>query len=106
MLKLVFYVPESHLEHVKTALFSVGAGKIGHYDSCCWQVQGQGQFRPLEGSQPFLGNQGVVETICEYKVEMVLEENLMKVALTALLEAHPYETPAYDFYKILDVNDE
>ncbi|WP_024850802.1 NGG1p interacting factor 3 protein, NIF3 [Hydrogenovibrio kuenenii] len=104
MLKLVFYVPESHLEHVKTALFSVGAGKIGHYDSCCWQVQGQGQFRPLEGSQPFLGKQDEVETVSEYKVEMVLKESLVKVVQTALLEAHPYETPAYDFYEILDVN--
>lgn len=103
MLKLTFFVPSSHLEQVKSALFSVGAGKIGHYDSCCWQVQGQGQFRPMEGSQPFLGQQGVVETVDEYKVEMVLEKSLAKAALEALLEAHPYETPAYEFYRLVDV---
>lgn len=103
MLKLAFYVPESHLESVKKALFAVGVGKIGHYDSCCWQVQGQGQFRPLDGSNPFLGQQGDVEVVSEYKVEMVLDKSLAKTALKALIEAHPYETPAYEFYEMLRV---
>ena len=44
MLKLTFYVPESHLEPVKQAVFEAGAGRIGDYDSCCWQIAGQGQF--------------------------------------------------------------
>lgn len=104
MLKLTFYVPVSHLESVKTALFAIGVGQIGHYDCCCWQVQGQGQFRPLNGSQPFLGQLGEIQSVDEYKVEMVLEDPLAKSAITALKQAHPYETPAYEFYALLEID--
>ncbi len=96
MLKLSFYVPESHLEEVKQAVFAAGAGRIGNYDSCCWQTRGQGQFRALEGSTPYLGQQGQVETVEEYKVEMVCEEALIRDVVAALKDAHPYEEPAYD----------
>jgi hypothetical protein len=96
MYKLSFYVPESHLEAVKQAVFAAGAGRIGDYDSCCWQVAGQGQFRPLEGSQPFLGQQGSVERVPEYRVEMVCDRQYIKAVVATLLEAHPYEEPAWD----------
>lgn len=101
MLKLCFYVPESHLETVKTAVFEAGAGKIGNYDRCCWQVSGHGQFRPLEGSQPFLGEHDKVETVAEYKVEMVCDEQHIAAAVECLKQAHPYETPAYDVQLLL-----
>jgi len=94
--KLCFYVPESHLEEVKTAVFSAGAGRIGDYDSCCWQVLGQGQFRPLTGSDPFLGRQGEVEKVAEYRVELVCAAQYIKAAMQALRDAHPYEEPAWD----------
>ena len=96
MYKLCFYVPESHLEEVKQAVFAAGAGRIGDYDSCCWQVLGQGQFRPLAGSNPFLGKQGAVETVPEYRVEMVCAAESIKGTVAALLDAHPYEEPAWD----------
>jgi hypothetical protein len=96
MYKLCFYVPDSHLEAVKTAVFAAGAARIGDYDSCCWQVLGQGQFRPLDGSKPFLGQQGEVEVVAEYRVEMVCEKAFVQAAVAALIEAHPYETPAWD----------
>lgn len=96
MYKLCFYVPESHLDVVKQSVFKAGAGKIGDYDQCCWQVLGQGQFRPLAGSNPFIGSQGEIETVAEYRVEMVCEDTLIAAAVTALREAHPYEEPAYD----------
>lgn len=96
MYKLCFYVPETHLEPVKSAIFATGAGKIGDYDSCCWQVLGQGQFRPLQGSKPFLGQQGEVEVVAEYRVELVCEAAMVRAAVEALIAAHPYETPAWD----------
>lgn len=96
MYKLCFYVPESHLEIVKQAMFKTGAGKIGDYDQCCWQVLGQGQFRPLPGSNPFLGSRNELETVAEYRVEMVCEDAIVAAAVAALREAHPYEEPAYD----------
>ena len=61
MYKLCYFVPASHIEQTKQALFDVGAGKIGDYDSCAWQCEGEGQFRPLAGSDPFLGSQGELE---------------------------------------------
>jgi len=96
MYKLCFYVPESHLEQVKNAVFAAGAGRIGDYDSCCWQVLGQGQFRPLAGSRPFLGRQDTVEAVAEYRVELVCEAQFVRAAVQALVEAHPYEEPAWD----------
>lgn len=103
MFKLSFYIPESHLEAVKTALFSLGVGKIGHYDSCSWQTLGQGQFRPVEGSKPYLGQEGTVETVVEFKVEMVCEDALIKAAVETLLETHPYEEPAYNLVKLVEL---
>lgn len=95
MFQLIFYVPESHLETVKKAVFDAGAGRYNKYDSCCWQVKGTGQFRPAEDSSPFIGNQGQLEKVPEYRVEMVVEDVLMKKAVKTLVEAHPYEEPAY-----------
>lgn len=103
MYKLVFFVPESHVEQVKQAVFAAGAGRIGDYDSCAWQTLGQGQFRPLDGSQPFLGQRGQVETVSEYRVEMVCREELIQAALAALRAAHPYEEPAYDIWQLADI---
>jgi len=101
MYKISFFVPESHLESVKSALFMAGAGKIGQYDCCAWQVKGQGQFRALEGSNPFLGEVNCLEFVEEYRVEMVCDEALVEDAIQALLTMHPYETPAYDVVKTL-----
>lgn len=100
MYKLCFYVPESHLESVKRACFDAGAGRIGDYDSCAWQVLGQGQFRPLQGSSPFIGEQGRVEQVAEYKVEMVCEDARIRDAVAAMRAAHPYEEPAYDVWRL------
>jgi hypothetical protein len=103
MYKLGVFVPASHLEQVKTALFAAGAGRIGNYDSCCWQTLGQGQFRALEGSDPYIGQQGKVENVEEYRVELVCEDKLLKVVLEALRRAHPYEEPAYDVVQLVSV---
>lgn len=102
MVKLSFFVPEEHLESVKQAVFAAGAGRIGNYDSCCWQTSGTGQFRGLEGSDPFLGQQGKVEQVQEYKVELVCENALIKEVIAALKRAHPYEEPAFDVIKLED----
>jgi hypothetical protein len=88
---------------VKQALFEAGAGLIGNYDYCCWQVLGEGQFRPLDGASPALGEHGRVENVAEYRVEMVVTEALLKPVLHALKQAHPYEQPAYGVSQLLDV---
>ena len=101
MFKLCFYVPASHLEAVKSAVFAAGAGRIGDYDSCCWQVLGQGQFRPLPGSDPYLGQLGQIEQVEEYRVEMVCAGQYIKAAVAAMQQAHPYEEPAWDVTALL-----
>lgn len=103
MYKLGIYVPRSHLEQVKTALFAAGAGRIGNYDSCCWQTPGQGQFRALEGSDPYIGQQGKVELVQEYRVEMVCADDLIAAVIQALRAAHPYEEPAFDVVQLAQV---
>lgn len=100
MYKMCYFVPETHVGATKQALFDAGAGRIGDYDSCAWQCLGRGQFRPLEGSDPFLGKAGEVETVDEYKVELVCEDDLIRDALAALKRAHPYEEPAYEIYRL------
>ncbi len=105
MYKISFFVPETHLESVKSAMFVAGAGKIGLYDCCAWQVKGQGQFRALEGSTPFLGEQNQVESVEEYRVEMVCDEVYIRKAIQVLLDTHPYETPAYDVIKTITIFD-
>ncbi|HGM5579626.1 TPA: divalent cation tolerance protein CutA [Pseudomonas putida] len=103
MHKLAFFVPASHVEVVKAAVFAAGGGRIGDYDHCAWQTLGQGQFRPMDGSQPFLGQVGQVEVVEEWKVELVVADERVPQVVAALKQSHPYETPAYEVWPLLDV---
>ncbi|WP_299202052.1 YqfO family protein [uncultured Amphritea sp.] len=103
MYKLAFFVPQENLESVKQAVFATGAGKIGNYENCCWQVKGFGQFRPLPGSNPHIGQQGALEQVEEWKVELVCEDHLIRAAVNALKLAHPYEEVAYDVWPLSDL---
>jgi hypothetical protein len=102
MYKLCFFVPPSHVDEVKSAVFAAGAGRIGAYDHCSWQVLGQGQFRPLDGSQPFIGRAGEIEQVLEWKVELVVADELIAHVVVALKQSHPYETPAYEVWRLAD----
>jgi len=100
--QISFYVPKTHCEEVKQAMFDTGAGKLGEYDCCAWQTLGQGQFKPLAGSDPFIGDTGKLETVNEYKVEMMCSENHLHKTIQALKSSHPYEVPAYSVTKLED----
>ena len=100
MYKLVFFVPAEYKDAVKQAVFATGAGKIGDYDQCCWEVLGRGQFRALAGANPFIGEKDRLEVVDEYRVELVCADNLIKSAVSALVAAHPYEEPAYDVIRL------
>lgn len=105
MYKLCFFVPDSHVEAVKQTVFAAGAGRIGDYDSCSWQTRGQGQFRPTDGANPFLGEVGNLERVEEWKVELVCADECIREALAALKQAHPYEEVAFDVWRLLDENE-
>ncbi|MBY4676134.1 Nif3-like dinuclear metal center hexameric protein [Marinobacterium arenosum] len=102
MYKLCFFVPDENLDAVKRALFDIGVGKIGDYDCCCWQTRGIGQFRPLAGSNPHIGQQGEVEQLTEWKVEMVCADDRIAQAVATLKQAHPYEEVAYDVWRLAE----
>ncbi|NDV68328.1 Nif3-like dinuclear metal center hexameric protein [Dysgonomonas sp. 25] len=100
LLKLVTFVPHSHAEIVRNSLFNAGAGSIGEYDSCSYNIEGKGTFRAGEETNPFVGNVGELHTEDEVRIELVLPVYKQNEVLQALLAVHPYEEPAYDFYAL------
>ena len=102
MYKFAFFVPEEDAEAVKEAVFATGAGRIGLYEHCCFQTLGTGQFRPLEGADPHLGQVNQLEKVQELKVELVCEEAQIQAAVAAMKAAHPYEEPAYEVWRLED----
>jgi hypothetical protein len=103
MFKLIYYVPESHLESTKLAIFEAGAGGIGNYEHCAWQVLGTGQFKPVKGAKPFIGELDTLEQIPEWRVETIVPEEKAKAVAQALKASHPYEEPAFEFLAIIDM---
>lgn len=104
MLKLIYYVPESHLESTKIAIFEAGAGGIGNYEHCSWQVLGIGQFKPVKGANPFIGELGELEQVPEWRVETIVSEDKAKSVAEALKASHPYEEPAFEFIQIIEID--
>jgi hypothetical protein len=101
MYSLVFNVPVSHVESVKNALFAVGGGAMDGYENCCWQVLGEGQFKPGSLSNPFLGTIGEIHKEKEYRVEMAIAKDLKDECVQALKESHPYEVVPYYLVEII-----
>ncbi|AIF43408.1 Nif3-like dinuclear metal center hexameric protein [Virgibacillus sp. SK37] len=96
LFKLIAYVPLSHIDEVQNAFSSAGAGHIGDYSHCTFQTNGKGTFKPLEGSNPYIGNQNEIEFVNEAKMETIVQKSKLSKAVDNLLHAHPYEEPAYD----------
>lgn len=92
---LVFYVPESDADRVLQAVFDAGAGAVGDYDSCAFRVRGTGQFRPLDGADPTIGQVGGLEKVAEERCELVLPRRSREDVVAALRAAHPYEEVAF-----------
>lgn len=104
MLKLIYYVPEAHLESTKQAIFTAGAGGIGNYEQCAWQVLGVGQFKPVKGANPFIGELNALEQVPEWRVETIVSEEHAASVVKALKASHPYEEPAFEFIQLLSVD--
>jgi len=104
LVKLVCFVPASHLEAVSEAVFAAGAGSIGNYDHCSFQVNGKGTFMASEGSHPFAGSIGAINYEPETRFETILPRHLLKQVAKAMIDHHPYEEVAYDLYPLLNSN--
>ena len=105
MFKLIYYVPDTHLDLTKTAVFNAGAGTIGNYEHCAWQVLGTGQFKPLKGANPFIGTLNALEQVAEWRVEMMVTPSVASAVLKALKASHPYEEPAFEFIQLVEIAD-
>ena len=96
----VFYVPVADAKSVKQAVFHAGAGRLGQYTECCWEIEGFGQFRPMKGADPALGSAGTLEKVRELRVECIVAKEFKQAVKKALVHAHPYEEPAYHFIAV------
>lgn len=102
--KLVVFVPTDSVEAVRHAITSAGAGKIGNYDSCTYQLQGEGTFRALDGANPYVGELGEIHKEPETRIETIVPSRCRNKVLAAMLNVHPYEEPAYDLIALENKN--
>jgi dinuclear metal center YbgI/SA1388 family protein len=100
LLKLVTFVPEAFAEAVRQALFTVEAGHIGNYDSCSFNLKGEGTFRANANCQPFCGEIGKLHYEKEVRIETILPAFRKDAAVRALRSVHPYEEPTFDIYPL------
>lgn len=105
MLLIAVYVPEDHVNVVIDAMAEAGAGEIGDYRRCAFTIKGKGTFQPKPGATPFIGSVGDIEVVSERKIEMVCLKDKAKAAIQAMIQAHPYETPAYHILEIKTLDD-
>lgn len=100
MYKLNYYVPVDAKESTKEALFAIGVGKFGNYECCCWESLGEGQFKPVNNADPYIGQLNTLEKVAEYKVEMMCHDTLIQQAVATLKKIHPYEEVAFEVFKM------
>jgi len=100
LLKFVTFVPEAFAETVRNALFNAGAGNIGNYDSCSYNLKGEGTFRAGDEANPFSGEIGELHTENEVRIETILPAYRRISVTRALRSVHPYEEPVFDFYPL------
>jgi dinuclear metal center YbgI/SA1388 family protein len=104
ILKLVVFVPETHLEKLQDAVFSAGAGHIGNYDKTSFNTEGIGTFRGNENTNPFLGKKGIQSFEKEIRFETIFPANIENAVISAILKIHPYEEIAYDIIPLKSTN--
>ncbi|QIY90560.1 Nif3-like dinuclear metal center hexameric protein [Chryseobacterium gallinarum] len=102
--QLTVFVPKDYSEQVKESLFAAGAGNIGFYDECSFTLNGNGTFRPIEGSKPFSGEQNVRENADEDMISVIFEAYKQGRIIAAMKSAHPYEEVAYQIYSLDNEN--
>lgn len=96
LIKLVTYVPSTHVESVRSALFEAGAGHIGNYDKCSFGQEGTGTFRAGTYANPYCGTIGEFHREQETRLEVIVPIHVQEAVIDALKRSHPYEEPAFD----------
>lgn len=101
--KFVVFVPISHAEMIREVLGNAGAGKIGNYDFCSFSSRGTGRFKGNDQSNPSIGESGILESVEEERIEVVMSMEILDDVISVVKNAHPYEEVAYDVYPLLEV---
>lgn len=105
VVKIVTYCPRDAADEVRLAIGKAGGGVIGNYNYCAFLSAGHGYFLPMDGAHPAIGKVGEIETVEEYKIEFVCEQEKAKSVIEALKNAHPYEEVPIEIYKLLDLGE-
>ncbi len=100
--KLSVFIPKGYVNAVRDVLFKYGNPKIGNYENCSFETKGKGSFKPLEGSNPFIGESQKTTFTDESKLELLIEEKFIKKAIGEMKAVHPYEEVAFDLYPLYD----
>lgn len=105
MIVIVVFSPLTHADEVRQALADAGAGAVGEYTACSFSAPGEGRFLPGEGADPHIGRPGRPEVVEEVRIECVCDESGAAGAIRAMLEAHPYEEPAWHCYRTVSLEE-
>lgn len=100
MYKVVVYVPVADADMMRKAIGDAGGGKLSAYSHCSFSTRGVGRFTPLSGAKPAIGEVGKPEKVEEERIELVCEDDRLDGVLAAIREAHPYEEPGVEAWKI------
>lgn len=103
--KIVVFVPNEAATEVVNAMCEAGAGRLGDYDHCSYQMQGEGHYRALDGAMPWAGEVGQPHTEPEVRVEVLVNKALCGKVVAAMLKAHPYQEPAFDIIALENCDD-
>ena len=100
MFKLTTFVPGEAVDAVREAIAEAGGGVIGNYTHCSFQSPGTGAFKPEPGAEPYVGKVGELKKVAEFRLEMLVAEDRLHDAISALIASHPYDEVAYDVYPL------
>ncbi|MGB5989036.1 MAG: Nif3-like dinuclear metal center hexameric protein [Marinifilaceae bacterium] len=102
--KLICYCPKEQSDKVREAIFSAGAGEIGNYSNCSYNIEGKGSFKANEKANPFVGKIGDIHFEEEIRIETIVAEHRLQQTISAMTDAHPYEEVAYDIMQTENIN--
>ena len=102
LLKIVVFAPKEHAEQVREGMFKAGAGHIGAYDKCSYNLEGTGSFRGSVETNPFVGEKGSMHYEPETRIETVVPREKLHKVVRSMIKAHPYEEVAYDVYPLIN----
>lgn len=98
--KLVTYTRPENAEDLRQAMFQAGAGRIGNYENCSFNLNGIGTYQGNEASNPNYGQKHEYVSGEEVKIEVTFEKHLQTQIIQAMKAAHVYEEVAHEIYTL------